>query len=378
MLFTPFKDKRLLKLLECDSKVIVDQVTDGKLSKLVIEYFNKDLLQLLDKSKNNADPKWFWQADAVKEKFDYENDGRLEKDSKLYRASWLINKFAYALAPIRPVVDNEIDSFINTLPLQQLRQDINIENLGGEFIKWINKSKRVHIENNTQSSINLLGGIDYCIESLCNRFQKIGYLPDSYYGVKDYCTDKGIEHYSISDEVIEGSAVVIELPTPNHDMSTVLKFLNECKKKSCYVALDMTFLPVYIGEHLKIDLNGIDEVWFSMNKTWPISDLRPSLRYSNTKINDMHQISQSKNAHNKVVGNVLKHCIKQFNFDYTFDKHIDAVKSICDTFDLQITNNLWLGYKKNIIWKHMPSANWNYNNLIGLHGLIENKSQFFW
>jgi hypothetical protein len=61
MLFTPFKDKRLLKLLECDSNIIVSQVTDGKLSKTVIEHFNKDLLKILDKSKNDNDPHWFWQ-----------------------------------------------------------------------------------------------------------------------------------------------------------------------------------------------------------------------------------------------------------------------------------------------------------------------------
>jgi hypothetical protein len=61
MLFTPFKDKRLLKLLECSSSVIVNQVTDGKLSKIVIEHFNKDLLELLDNNKNSNDPNWFWQ-----------------------------------------------------------------------------------------------------------------------------------------------------------------------------------------------------------------------------------------------------------------------------------------------------------------------------
>ena len=61
MLFTPFKDKRLLKLLECSNSVIVNQVTDGKLSKMVIEHLNKDLLPLLDTSKNSNDPHWFWQ-----------------------------------------------------------------------------------------------------------------------------------------------------------------------------------------------------------------------------------------------------------------------------------------------------------------------------
>ena len=59
MIFTPLKDKRLLKLLECNKNIIINQVTDGKLSKLVIEHFNKDLLPLLDKSKNNNDPHWF-------------------------------------------------------------------------------------------------------------------------------------------------------------------------------------------------------------------------------------------------------------------------------------------------------------------------------
>ena len=61
MIFTPFKDKRLLSLLECDSDIIIDQVTDGKLSKTVIEHFNKDLLKQLDHSKNNNEPSWIWQ-----------------------------------------------------------------------------------------------------------------------------------------------------------------------------------------------------------------------------------------------------------------------------------------------------------------------------
>ena len=61
MIFTPFKDKRLLQLLNCNNDTIISQATDGKLSKLVIEYFNKDLLNLLNHSKNSSDPSWFWQ-----------------------------------------------------------------------------------------------------------------------------------------------------------------------------------------------------------------------------------------------------------------------------------------------------------------------------
>jgi len=60
-LFTPFKDFRLLELLNCDNITIISQVTDGILSKKVIEYFDPTLLKNVDHKKNSNDPYWFWQ-----------------------------------------------------------------------------------------------------------------------------------------------------------------------------------------------------------------------------------------------------------------------------------------------------------------------------
>ena len=91
----------------------------------------------------------------------------------------------------------------------------------------------------------------------------------------------------------------------------------------------------------------------------------------------MQQVKK-KNTHNKIGANILKYCIEKLGFDYTFYKYIDIVDSICEQFAIAKTNNLWLAHKQNVIWTHMPSKNWNYDNLIGLHGLIENKSKYFW
>lgn len=59
--FNPFRDHRMLKLIDSEDQVAVAQVTDGVLSKRLIARFNPDLLPLLHAEKNTNDPHWFWQ-----------------------------------------------------------------------------------------------------------------------------------------------------------------------------------------------------------------------------------------------------------------------------------------------------------------------------
>jgi|TARA_R110000851_G_scaffold149633_1_gene290245 hypothetical protein len=57
--FTPFKDTRLLKLLNCDENMIIEQTIHGKLSKDLINFFNPALIGKIDTEKNVVQPKWF-------------------------------------------------------------------------------------------------------------------------------------------------------------------------------------------------------------------------------------------------------------------------------------------------------------------------------
>ena len=108
-----------------------------------------------------------------------------------------------------------------------------------------------------------------------------------------------------------------------------------------------------------------------MNKTWPISDVRPALRFSKKEIKDLHYRSQAKNYHSKISANTLASCMEEFPYDYIIDKYKPIADDILNAYELEPTNNLWLGKKDNITWDHMPSKYWNYNNLIGIHRLIE-------
>ena len=57
---SPLKHISLLNLLTADNQTIIDQVTDAKLSKSIIEKCNPSLLRLIDNRKNQSDPGYFW------------------------------------------------------------------------------------------------------------------------------------------------------------------------------------------------------------------------------------------------------------------------------------------------------------------------------
>jgi len=58
-IFSPFKDARLLDLLDCDEELIIEQQLHGNLSRKLIEYFNPSLLSKIGREKNIVQPDWF-------------------------------------------------------------------------------------------------------------------------------------------------------------------------------------------------------------------------------------------------------------------------------------------------------------------------------
>lgn len=56
---SPLKQMSLLTLLSADTQTVIDQVTDAKLSRSIIENCSPKLLGLIDPLKNQHDPVWF-------------------------------------------------------------------------------------------------------------------------------------------------------------------------------------------------------------------------------------------------------------------------------------------------------------------------------
>jgi len=308
-------------------------------------------------------------------KFEYENNNRLT--GKLKEASWLINKSAWSLCPLIPAKDPTINDFINQLNFSNLRQPIDIATLVSNIWRWMNRSKRVNITGFDFKHTTFATGVDNFIDSFVIRNNGIGLLPNTYYYTFDICNYHKNGYYLLDRKIKHNRSVIIEVPTPQYNIEELKNIINKCRINNCYIALDLTFLPV-CTHNVELDLSLVDECWISMNKTWPVSDLRPALRFSKNEIKDLHYRSQAKDGHSKISANTLASCIEEFSYDYIIDKYKPIADNILKTFELEPTNNLWLGKKDNITWDHMPSKYWNYNNLIGLHELIETQGKHFW
>jgi hypothetical protein len=57
---SPMKHPALLELMTANNQTVIDQVTDAKLSKSIIERCSASLIDLADKIKNEHDPDYFW------------------------------------------------------------------------------------------------------------------------------------------------------------------------------------------------------------------------------------------------------------------------------------------------------------------------------
>ena len=60
--FSPLKHESLINLLTADSETVIEQVTDAKLSKSIIERCSPGLVDVIDSTKNKHDPDYFWPA----------------------------------------------------------------------------------------------------------------------------------------------------------------------------------------------------------------------------------------------------------------------------------------------------------------------------
>ena len=307
--------------------------------------------------------KWPLKGNNFREKT-FEN---ITRDSKFM--------FTGSLAP----QDQEISTHVENLQIKNLRQPVT--DAKQRIEQWMTQSHRVKYKNfDVMKHMTFAHGISESLNSFINRANNL-YLARKKYFFIGEVLDDSVDNIKdpYNDTIEQGAEILLEFPSPWYSIEQTQKVIQQAKKKGCKIALDLIWLPV-INHPVEIDLSLVDEIFFSMNKTWPIHDIRPGFRWSKERVNDWQTLQTEHCSYQKIQPNIFLSLIDRFEFDYTFAKHKENVDKICSKFNLSKTNILWFandGKNRHDDEAH-TSRHLDLDEFICVRKLLDYQGKYFW
>ena len=307
-------------------------------------------------------------------RFDSENNGRLSGD--LERASWLIDQTAWSLCPLVPIPDSDTEQAIHRAAHSTETPDITATEQ--QTRSWLNSGRHT-LTGFDHPHATFATGVDSFIDSAVYRCSTVASMPLTYYHVPDVAQQIGRphSHMAMLFKAPQDALCIIELPTPQHDITRVTEHMALAKAAGHRVVVDMTFLPV-ATQKVHVDLSDVDEIWVSANKVWNTGALRPAWRFSREPVSDALTLAHSRTRYNPDSLRAWHHIVSSYTYDTVVDRHLPTYRHICEVFGLTPTNNMLVARQENVTWEPMYTDNWNYNNLIGTHNLIHTHGKHFW
>ena len=329
-----------------------------------------------------------------------------QKNDPLTKAAWILanKEFEYVKLPLKgdnyreknlhnilrdtkfmftgslaPNTKNIIDS-INSLQLNDLRLPLK-PNDRKSIEQWINRSSRINFSNfNSMKHFTYTNGIVDCLNSFISNTKTL-YLPTKiYYFYREILQDKDVIIKDLfTDDIEENSKVIFELPSPWYTTKDIKNKIKEARLKNCTIALDLTWMPVS-NDLIELDLSEVDQIFFSMNKTWPIQDFRPAFRWSQTHINDAATFQWEHCTYPKISANVFMNLMKSYKLDYVYDKYKPIAERLMTMFDLRPTSVLWFTLHDHV--KHDPKKHiwpgYFLDDFVCLRKLLDYQGKYFW
>ena len=349
-----------------------------------------------DKIKNNL---YFGYIGSMEIILEQTND-------PLRRAAWIIadKEFEYTKWPIKgnkhrsknfetvsrdakfmytgsmPPKSNAITNIVNETKLADLR-GLLPKDIHSKLWDWISKSQRVKINGEPFKHFTFSTGVSDSLESFVRKSKQIIMMPEKMYHIHGEIFDDPnlIRLDPFLNSIPLYADVLLEYPSPWYTNDELDKVIKLAKDKRAKIALDLTWLPVATDE-IQLDLNGIDQIFFSMNKTWPIHDLRPAFRWSRDRINDRQTFDYEIGMYPKTSANMFVKLIDKFSFDYVYETVKDARAKIIQTFKLEPTAVLWFTKHPSALHDEKGHISKHYflDEFVCIQKLLDFKDKYFW
>ena len=287
----------------------------------------------------------------------------------------------YMFTGCQPPRSEEISKFVEQLKIGEISSPIQLLDAKEKIQAWINRSTRINLKNfNFMKHFTVSNGVTESLSNVLCSNEVLYMNKKMYYHNREFLEDKTVTIKDLEvDNLDKNSTVLIELPSPWYDTYSQIEIIKKAKQANCHVALDLTWLPL-VDIDIEFDLDLVDEIFFSMNKGWPIQQLRPAFRWSKKRSNDSQTFDTEYGMYPKVPVNVFMKLIDQFEIDYTYNQHKTNHRNICKKFDLAPTEVLWFTKHKNVMHdhRHYISNHFYLDDFVCVVNLLNHKDKYFW
>jgi len=287
----------------------------------------------------------------------------------------------YMFTGCQPPRLEEISKFVEQLNIGETSSPVQLLDAKEKIEAWINRSARINLKNfNSMNYFTISNGVTESLSNVLCSTEVLYMNEKMYYHNREFLEDKNVTIKDLEvDNLDKNSTILMELPSPWYDTHSQIEIIKKAKQANCHVALDLTWLPL-VDIDIEFDLDLVDEIFFSMNKGWPIQQLRPAFRWSKKRINDSPTFDTEYGMYPKVPVNVFMKLIDQFEIDYTYNQHKTNHRNICKKFDLAPTEVLWFTKHKNVMHdhRHYISNHFYLDDFVCVVNLLNHKDKYFW
>jgi len=165
---------------------------------------------------------------------------------------------------------------------------------------------------------------------------------------------------STADDLKLGDALIISLPFSS--TCTIHKYeetLIKCELLNIPVLVDCALFGTCSGITFNFAYTCIEQVAFSLSKTFPIAQLRVGIRFSRVYESDGISANNKANYINRVGALIGNNLMENFSSNYIYNKYREKQKEICKELDLKLTNC--------VNFATSTTSSWNYLQRDGLY-----------
>ena len=154
--------------------------------------------------------------------------------------------------------------------------------------------------------------------------------------------------YIEDDDIRPGDICIVSCPFALHGSKhpQLDTLITQCDQIGVEIMLDFIYLPNSLNQTVDLDLSApcINQITFSLSKTFPVQCAKVAVRFSKHTVNDPMQMSNDENIGNRLAAGLGLEIMQSYDLDHMANKYQEQQITWCDRLGLTATDVVHFGY----------------------------------